>query len=66
MHIYNIYKIYIIIHIKYTYIKKNLSTLLFNLEKATNLGKLYLLPKIYKRLGNVPGKRVISNSDTPT
>ena len=31
-----------------------------------NLGKLYLLPKIHKRLFNVPGRPVISNCGTPT
>ena len=35
-------------------------------KKATNLGKLYLLPKIHKRLENVPGRPVISNCGTPT
>ena len=35
-------------------------------EKITNLGKLYLLPKIHKRLENVPGRPVISNCGTPT
>ena len=38
----------------------------FNFKKATNLGKLYLLPKIYKGLGNVSGRTVISNCGTPT
>ena len=38
----------------------------FNFKKATNLGKLYLLPKIHKGLSNVPGRTVISNCGTPT
>ena len=29
------------------------------------MGKLYLLPKIHKRLKNVPGRPVISNCGTP-
>ena len=37
----------------------------FNFKKATNVGKLYLLPKIHKRLSNVPDT-VISNCGTPT
>ena len=47
-------------------LKKNLGTLLLNFKKATNLGKLYLLPKNHKRLENVPGRPVISNCGTPT
>ena len=35
-------------------------------KKATNLGKMYLLPKIHKRLYDVPGRPVISNCGTPT
>ena len=35
-------------------------------KKATNLGKLNLLPKIHKRLENVPGRPVISNCGTHT
>ena len=35
-------------------------------KNATNLGKLYFLPKIYKTLFNVPGRPVISNCRTPT
>ena len=35
-------------------------------EKTTNLGKVYLLPKIHKRISNVPGRPVISNCGTST
>ena len=35
-------------------------------KKACNLGKLYLLPKIHKRIFNVPRRPVISNFGTPT
>ena len=38
----------------------------FNFKKATNLGKLYLLPKIHKGLSNVPGRPAILNCGTPT
>ena len=38
----------------------------YNYKKSTNLGKMYLLPKIHKRLENVPGRLVISNCGTPT
>ena len=38
----------------------------FNFKKATNLRKLYLLPKIHKGLSKVPGRLVISNCGTPT
>ena len=31
-----------------------------------NFGTLYLLPKIHKRLFDVPGRSVISNCGTPT
>ena len=34
-------------------------------KKATNLGKLYLLPKFHKRLFEVPGRSLISNCGTP-
>ena len=38
----------------------------YECKKITNLGKLYLLPKIHKRLENVPVRPVISNCGTPT
>ena len=38
----------------------------YNFEKATSLEKFYFLPKIHKRLGNVPRRPVISNCRTPT
>ena len=38
----------------------------FNFKKATNLGKLYVLPKIHKGLSNIPGCPVISNCGIPT
>ena len=38
----------------------------FEFKKATNLEKFYLSPKIHKRLGNVPGRPIISNCGAPT
>ena len=38
------------------------STLDYFLVNNTKLGRFYLLPKIHKRLQNVPGRPVISNS----
>ena len=38
---------------------------LYDYKNATNFGKLYFLPKIYKKF-NVPGCPVISNCRTPT
>ena len=35
-------------------------------KKTINLGKMYLLPEIHKRLFNVSGRLVILNCGTPT
>lgn len=40
-------------------------SLIYIFEKATNLGKLYFIPKIHKRLSAVPGRTVISKYGTP-
>ena len=47
-------------------LEKKLKYFSFEYKKATNLGKLYLLPKIHKRLKNVSGRPAISNCGTPT
>ena len=41
--------------------EKELKYFIINHKKATNLGKMYLLPKIHKRLYDVPERPVISN-----
>ena len=46
--------------------EKQLKYFTYEYKKATNFGKLYLLPKIHKRLFDVPGRPVISNCGTPT
>ena len=46
--------------------EKELKYFTCNFKKATNLGKLYFLPKINKRLSAVPHRPVISNCGTPT
>ena len=38
----------------------------YDFKNATSLGKMYLLPKIHKRLQDVLGRPVISNCGTPT
>ena len=35
-------------------------------KKASDLGEMYLLPKIHKRLFNVPGKKIILNCGSST
>ena len=46
--------------------EKELKYFTYNFKKATNLGKLYFLPRTHKRLSAVPGRPVISNCGTPT
>ena len=46
--------------------EKELKYFMIDSKKATNLGKLYLLPKIHKPLSEVPGRPVISNCGTLT
>ena len=46
--------------------KNQLKYFRFDFKNPCNLGKLYFLPKIHKRLSNVPEKTVISNCGTPT
>ena len=45
---------------------KTLKYFTYEFKKATNLGKFSILPKIYKRLENVPGRLIISNCGAPT
>ena len=45
---------------------KELKHFSYQFKKRTNLGKLYLLPKIDKRLSIIPGRPVISNCGIPT
>ena len=47
-------------------LEKELKYFSIEFKKATNLGKLYLPPKIHKRLFDVPGWPVKSNCGTPT
>ena len=46
--------------------EKELQCFTYKYKKTTSLGKMYLLPKIHKRLFDVPGRPVISNCGTPT
>lgn len=46
--------------------EKQLKDFTIGRKKDTNFGKVYLLPKIYKKLFNVPDRTVKSNSGSPT
>ena len=46
--------------------EKELKYFTYSFKKTTNLGKLYFLPNVHKRLSSVPGRPVISNCGTPT
>ena len=46
--------------------EKELEYFTYNFKKATNLGKLYFLPKLHKPLTAVPDRPVTSNCGTPT
>ena len=46
--------------------EKQLKCFSYEYRKATNFGKLYFLPKMHRRLHNVPGRSVISNCGAPT
>ena len=46
--------------------EKQMKYFIYEFKKATNFGKLYLLPRIHKRLRNVPGRPVISNCGSST
>ena len=46
--------------------EKELKYFTYSFKNASCLGKMYLLPKIHRRLYNVPGRPVISICETPT
>lgn len=46
--------------------KDELRYLSYEYKNSGSLGRLYLLPKIHKRLSNIPGRPVISNCGTST
>ena len=46
--------------------QKEMKYFVYDYKNATNLEKLYFLPKIHKRLCNVPGRPVIDNCGTST
>ena len=46
--------------------EKELKYFSYSFKNASCLGKMYLLPKIHKRLYNVAGRPIISNCGTPT
>ena len=45
--------------------ERKLKYLTYSFKNASCLGNAYLLPKIQKRLYNIPGRPVISNCGTP-
>ena len=45
--------------------EKELKYFSYQFKKTTNLSKLYLLPKIHKRLSNILGRCVTSNCGAP-
>ena len=45
--------------------EKEMEYFVYDYKNASNLRKLYFLPKIHKRLSNIPGQPVISNCETP-
>ena len=45
--------------------EKELKYFSYQYKKSTNFGKMNLLPKVHKRLDNVPGRPVVSNCGTP-
>ena len=45
---------------------KELKYFTYEYNKVCNLGNMYLLPKIHKRLSDVSGRPVISNCGMPT
>ena len=47
-------------------VKNKLKYFSYKYKKACNLVKMYLLPKIHKRLSDVPRTPVISNCGIPT
>ena len=59
-------KLFQILKRKGSITEKELKYFTIDFKKATNLGKLYLLPKIHKRLESVPRRPVISNCGTST
>ena len=46
-------------------LEQEMKYFLYDYKNVTNLGKLYILPKIHKKLFNVPGRPLISNWGTP-
>ena len=46
--------------------EKEIKYFVYDYMNASNLGKLYFLPKIHKKISNVAGRLVISNCETPT